>query len=484
MFCIPLIGPTLKEVSEQIAYALSKKGDSKILFEFRFDLFNHYSIDYLSPIIKKLEYPTLFTLRKKAQGGSYCHCEAKRLEEILHLAELHPTYFDLEYDTDPKFLDEFQKKYPGIQIVLSYHHFKETPNLAPLLDLLKKRHTPFIKIACQANSTSDALRMLQACATESTLVGISMGTNGMCTRVLAPHLGSPWTYTCLTSQQATAEGQLSLEEMTQVYGTEQKTHFYGLIGSVSKSISHMTHNKVLLDAAYVKMEVAAQDLNEFFYHLRASKFSGLSVTMPLKEAVMGHLDEIDAEAKSIGAVNTLLLKNGKLKGFNTDGKGALDALEKKINMEHKKVLILGAGGAARAIIYEAKRRGAEVYLFNRTPKKAQALADHFGVTFLDSLENCGFFDVLINTTPSPLPMDPQILDALTLVMDINTSPLKSPFLEQAEKRGCPIVFGYEMFLYQALRQFKIWEPSLNQKETEKLLEAEILKILKNNQENI
>lgn len=477
MFCIPLIGPTLKEVSEQITYALSKKRDSKILFEFRFDLFNHYPIDSLKSIIQTLEPPTLFTLRKKTQGGHYTHPEHARLEEILRLAELRPTYFDLEYDTDPKFLAEFQKKHPHIQLILSYHNFAETPDLSPILDLLKEQKTPLFKIACQAHSAADSLKMLHACAHEPHLLGISMGMHGTTNRILAPHVGSAWTYTSLSPKHVTAEGQLSFEEMSSVYGTTQKKTFYGLIGSVSKSISHMTHNKVLPHAVYVKMDLASQDLNEFFQHLRTSKFSGLSVTMPLKETIIPYLDGLDAEAEAIGAVNTLHLKNGKLKGFNTDGKGALDALEKKISVKNKKIVVLGAGGAARAIIYEAKRRGAEVYLFNRTHKKAQVLAEHFNVIYLDTLEACGFYDVLINTTPSPLPLDPHLIYPGATVMDINTLPLKSSLLEQAEKRGCPIVFGYEMFLHQALGQFKIWEPGLDQKETEELLEAEILSIL-------
>ncbi|MDP1880011.1 MAG: shikimate dehydrogenase, partial [Parachlamydiaceae bacterium] len=189
--------------------------------------------------------------------------------------------------------------------------------------------------------------------------------------------------------------------------------------------------------------------------------SGASVTMPLKENVKELLDEIDPVAQKIGAVNTLFFRKGKVKGFNTDCIGALNAIEEQSGLViGKKIVILGAGGAAKAIVYEACKRGAKVVILNRRSEKAQQLANQFncegyGLESIHEIYQQGY-DILINCTPSSMPIEPQYILEKAVIMDIVSKPKETPFLQEAIKIGCQVIFGYDMFINQAKEQHQIW----------------------------
>ena len=187
------------------------------------------------------------------------------------------------------------------------------------------------------------------------------------------------SYACLNKELATAPGQLTVKELIENYDYPQltpATQLYGLIGDpVEQSIGDLTHNALMqtleIDAVYVKMHVRAQELKEAILNLKSLSFKGLSVTTPHKETILKYLDFLDPEAQEIGAVNTIILKDAKAFGYNTDGIGALSAIEKYFPVHYKTIVILGAGGAARAIAYEAKKRGARVILLNRNLERAK-----------------------------------------------------------------------------------------------------------------
>jgi 3-dehydroquinate dehydratase / shikimate dehydrogenase len=462
MLCIPITGPSLIEASHQISES-QPLGD---LFELRLDLLDHFSMENLSNLRKEIQKPLIFTLRKKQQGGNYRGSEEERLQEIGRLAQLSPTYFDLEYDISHHFAKEMAAKFPEIKFIISYHDFTHTPaDLESLLKQLRTLPAHLYKIACHARTTNDSLRMLDLVRRNAPLLGMCMGERGEVTRLLAPIVGSPWIFAYHAPQQKTAPGQLSAEELRFPYAApsfDRGSAIYGLIGgSVANSISHFTHNQVMrtfhLNAIYVKMGVERRELSTFFSLAKQMGIQGLSVTMPLKEEVIPFLDHLDPYAEKIGAVNTLLFQKGKWIGFNTDGKGALDAIEAKIKVRGKKVVILGAGGAARAISYEAAARGAHVCLLNRTQERAIRLAKEFKMEGggLNRIEKEGY-DLLINTTPNPLPIPKEMIRPYTFIMDIKTFPKMTPFLEEAKKKKCHLIFGYEMFIRQAVEQFHIW----------------------------
>ena len=465
MICISIIGPTIAVATEQIAQA-SSLGN---VLELRLDLFEGYTFEELQHLREQIALPVIFTLRKTSQGGHFKGNEVQRLEKIRSLATLKPTYLDLEYDTSLAFVKEMGRDFPEIQRIISYHDYAGTP---PDLDrVLKEMHcTPgeLYKIACTAHSTLDALRMLLCIRSNAPLLGMCMGELGTITRILGPRFGSPWSYACLSEENSSAPGQLSAQETHFVYDLNRlSSHcaLYGLIGSpVSTSLSQYTHNRVFqdlgLDAIYVKMQVESCELKMFLELAKQAGFCGLSVTMPLKEQVLPYLDAIDPEAASIGAVNTLLIDDNKIKGFNTDGKGALDAIETRLKVRDQKVAIVGSGGAARAIIYEALKRGALVSIWNRTPKKALSLAlslqGGIQAGSLDTLQPD--YDVLINTTPDPMPIDVAAVRPQSVIMDIKTSPVLSTLLQQAEQKQCTLIYGGAMFINQALGQFALWFP--------------------------
>lgn len=275
--------------------------------------------------------------------------------------------------------------------------------------------------------------------------------------MLAPIVGNRVNYACLHGGAKTGPGQLSVDELMSIYHYDrlnEQTAIYGLIGDpVEKSPGHLHHNAVFrkkgCNAVYVKMQVKPEELAKFIPLAKELGIRGLSVTIPLKEKILHFVDVVDRSAQSIGALNTLKFEEGKIFGTNTDGNGALDAIEKKASVRGKKVVLLGAGGAARAIAFEAKKRGADVILVNRTASRAEALAKELGCRAGQLPDN---YDVLINCSPVA---EEKILPG-TIAMDVVYAPKDTPFLQEAARKNCQIVYGEEMYLNQAAGQTQFW----------------------------
>lgn len=244
---------------------------------------------------------------------------------------------------------------------------------------------------------------------------------------------------------------------------------YGIIGyPVGHSLSPLMHNlafkELKIKAVYGAFEVKPQDLQTAIKGIRALNIKGVSVTVPHKEEVIRFLDEVEKTALEIGAVNTILNERGKLKGFNTDWIGFLKALEEEgIELKDKKIVILGAGGASKAILYAVKKAQAkEVEIFNRTYSKALELAEKFKVKAFpwEKLKETSG-DLIIQTTSVGLkswesPVEEEILSRFKIAFDVVYYPLKTKFLNLAEKSGCKVIDGLKMLLYQGVEQFKIW----------------------------
>lgn len=250
-----------------------------------------------------------------------------------------------------------------------------------------------------------------------------------------------------------------------------KTKVYGIIGNpVSHSMSPVMHNRAFAEInenrVYVPLPV--MDVEAALTGMKGLGLYGASVTIPYKEAVMPLLDCIDPVAERIGAVNTLHIvetESGReLHGSNTDWIGANRALQEKIELKGKSVVLLGAGGSAKAIGFGLLEAGASILLCSRTEKRGRALANELGCTWhplsdADQLKA----DILVNATS--VGMAPNIdatlvsqdsLSAYTVVMDIVYSPLKTRLLAEAEAAGCQVVNGLEMLLYQGVAQFELW----------------------------
>lgn len=265
------------------------------------------------------------------------------------------------------------------------------------------------------------------------------------------------------------------------------TDIYGIVGHpVGHSLSPVMHNSAFrilkINAVYLAFDVT--NLEAAINGIKALGIKGVSVTIPHKQAVIEFLDEIDDMAKRIGAVNTIINRDGILFGTNTDWLGGVRALEEVIELKDKKVVIIGAGGSARAICIGLKDRGAIIHIANRTVSKAKELALLCGGSFsgLKELDEISSeFDILINTTPvgmypkhNEIVIDPKLLSNFNVVMDIVYSPVETLLLKEARKRGCKTITGLKMLLYQAIAQFELW---INQLAPIKEMEKALLKAI-------
>jgi len=245
------------------------------------------------------------------------------------------------------------------------------------------------------------------------------------------------------------------------------TALYCVMGNpVAHSLSPVMHNCGLahygMNATYLAFRVT--DIETAIHGLRALGIKGASIILPHKSRVMRYLDDIDPVAAKIGAVNTVINDNGRLIGKNSDVTGALDALRAKTELATKKVLIIGAGGAARAIGYGVHTAGARVTLTNRSPQSGSDLATDLEVDFLPLADiSTDSFDILINTTPvgmhpavNAVPIPGGILCPGMVVMDIVYNPLETTWLKTAARAGCRTIDGLAMFVNQGARQFEWW----------------------------
>ncbi len=470
------------EAKQQIQQALHLAGG----IELRLDFWQELDISAVKKLRQMFSIPIIFTLRKKSQGGSYQKDEQTRLQEILTLCELNPDYFDLEDEVPADFLKNIHERFPTIKLIYSHHNFTETPSdLNAVLQAMINPYTHIYKIAAQANCALDMLRMLEFIKINQAkykIAGMSMGEFGIASRIIAPIIGSEFTYASLSNDQITAPGQLTLQEPNEIYHYKrlnQDTHIYALLGDpVDKSVGHLWHNQAFQmlnkNAVYIKMRVLANEVQQVLQLCKQLPFYGFSITMPLKELVFPAIDNIDPDAINIGAINSIGLENNAYYGFNTDGIAAIDALMTHLSdINHKKIIILGAGGAARALIYIAKQRGAEVIILNRTFDKAKQLAQEFNckaaaLSHLNEIKEQGY-NAIINTLPySVQEDDTQLFNvnhfiAGAVAMDIVYNPAETPFLKLAKLAGCNYIYGYEMFNRQAALQEKRWF-NLNQEE--------------------
>lgn len=466
------------EEAKDAVCAASKQVDA---IEFRFDLMEKIDLPHISKLKAYSKLPVIFTLRKKSHGGAFEGNETERERKLLELLTLKPDFIDLEYDSD--FFDKID---PDIQVISSYHNFEKTPeNLGSILKEMKKFPAAIYKIATLAHNSLDALKMLLFVKDKKNVAGMCMGVPGAITRILAPIVGSPLTYTFFG--KATAPGQLSVSELTDVYHyhlLSPLTEIYALIGDpVDKSIGHFCHNQIFRKAkkngVYIKIVLKRVEVPEFFSLIKNLPFFGMSVTMPLKEVVAPHLAATDPEAKKIGAINTLVKKEGEWFGSNTDAKGALDALEKKEAVYNKTLLIIGAGGAAKAICKEASNRGGRVIIANRSLKKAEILASQGegAAISLSAIDQCPY-DIIVNTTAvgmSPkigeMAVSQEFIKENIVGFDVIMHPKETLFLNTVKNKGGQIVYGYEMYALQALGQLKAWSVlGLNDEEVIALIE--------------
>ena len=253
-----------------------------------------------------------------------------------------------------------------------------------------------------------------------------------------------------------------------------KSTLVGIFGDpVEHSFSPAMHNAAFdalgLDWCYVPFHVTPERLGEAVAGIRALKLRGVNVTVPHKEAVMEYLDRVDEQAGRIGAVNTIVNEDGMLIGYNTDGAGFVRSLEEAgRSVEDRRVAVIGAGGAARAVCFSLLEAGvSSLIVLNRTREKALRLCEELNAVRSAAAacgepENLEGVDLLVNTTPlglhrdDPMPMDASLLKADVAVCDLIYNPAETPFLEAARLKGASTLNGLGMLIGQGAISFRLW----------------------------
>jgi shikimate dehydrogenase len=256
--------------------------------------------------------------------------------------------------------------------------------------------------------------------------------------------------------------------MTQINGRTKITGLFGY--PVEHTLSPAMHNAAFkaldLNYCYVPFLVHPDYLEDAVKAIKALNIRGVNITVPHKERVMKFLDEIDEEASFIGAVNTIVNSDGKLIGYNTDGRGFVQSLlESGILIEGKDILIIGAGGASRAISYYLSHKGRTLYIYNRSKDRAKILVQDLkkirnNVSFIKDVSSIERFHIVINATPlglkkdDPLPFDTSLLRKYQTVCDIIYK--RTRLIEEASKKGCVTINGMGMLLWQGIFAFELW----------------------------
>ncbi len=470
--CLALSGETIEDM---LAAAESMARDNPFL-EFRLDYLKQ-PLAALSKIHRFLEthqYVTAIgTCRRAENGGKFKGSLASQLEVLGKALASGCQIVDLELQSAQKTKpDALARLRGGSALVLSFHDFRATRNLDDTLEKMVKIPADFYKIVTTATTLSDnvaMMKLLQEHGGKHALVGVCMGEQGIISRVLGLRAGSAFTFGAVNADLKTAPGQISARDLRSVYRIDQvdaATRIYGVAGDpIEHSLSPVIMNTALrrenVNGVYLPLH--AKTLKDLMRCVREIPLHGLSITMPYKQSILPYLDNTDAHTTKTGACNTVVRgQEGKLYGFNTDIAGVTRPLEQRLTIEGAKILVLGAGGAARAAVFGLKERGAEVWILNRTAVKGQKLARQAKARTLKRADlRKVAFDVIINATPVGMgntrdcPLKDEEIQA-RVVFDMVYDPVETHLLQVARSKGISVIPGVEMFVQQAARQFEIW----------------------------
>lgn len=492
-------------LAQQVAAARAAGAD---LVELRLDYLRDWAV--VEPLLAAgSNLPVILTLRSADQGGRWTGTEAERLAVLTHLAHQGPAYVDVEYSAwrrsaavrsalaevcdlhvgaDARRSHAKRAKGARCGLILSRHDLRRPPrNLSSVCDRLATTPADVVKIVAAARDATDACRMLaelERWRGRRDVVALSLGDAGLATRVLAAKFGGALTFACLDPRGASAPGQPTVRELRETYRWESigtSTRVYGVVGwPLAHSLGPRVHNAAMsatgVDGVYVPWPVRPgyRALARFLDTLTAHPelgVMGLSVTSPHKENVYRWLRQhghtVRGDAAACRAVNTLIrCSPSGWEGANTDVQGvreAFDPLDLGL-VSGRRVAVLGAGGAARAAIVALRNHARLITVYARSPHRTRGLVREFACRVeawgdRESLDA----DVLINATPigqwpavDATPVPEHVLKPGMVVFDAVYQPRATRLLRAAEKRGCRVVYGDEMFIGQAAAQYELW----------------------------
>ena len=476
--CVAIQGTTPDEIWQRAASV----ADETHFVEFRLDSLPKPPAalpglkDFLSA---HRDVTAIATCRRKQFGGHFTGALTAELEILTKAAEAGCQIVDLEIESAEELkaaqLARFRAglRAASAALLISFHDFTRTKGLDQAAKRIEAFEPDYVKVVCTARTLSDnlaVLRLIEDHSLSSHVVGIAMGEEGLLSRVLGPRAGAAFTFAAPDDGTETAPGQVSVRTLLDHYRLDQldqATRIFGVAGNpIGHSLSPLMHNTAFRRESVnaVMLPLKVKSLDDMLNVIRELPLGGVAVTMPLKQEVLPHLANMDPLTARIGACNTLRTgADGKLYGFNTDVAGVIRPLEKRMKLPGARIVVIGAGGAARAAVFGLVEQGAEVFVVNRTHETAVSLARKAKAKSLKPEQLAKQkFDALINTTPcgmagvkQALPIKENELNA-NLVFDMVYNPLDTPLLRLAHARGLHIISGLEMFVQQGARQFEIW----------------------------
>jgi 3-dehydroquinate dehydratase/shikimate dehydrogenase len=480
--CLCLTGKTLSRNLE----ILEKYRNYADIAELRVDCLDPDERFLIRGFPEQAGLPVILTIRRRVDGGFFDNGEGSRvtlLSKGLAFAEADRrhnfAYVDLEEDLEVPGLEEAARTF-GTRIIRSFHDLNGVNNIAERVKKLRRVGDEIAKVAVSPQSLEDVLTVYQAARETAGIekIILCMGSFGANTRILAEHIGSYLSYTSPLYEQdlaLAAPGQLDPKDLVEQYRFREitaKTKIYGLLGfpikiSYSPRIFNtvFTHEKI--DAVYVPFP--AQDLDFFFRLAKELKIAGASVTIPYKEEILPHLRDASEAVRDVGACNTIKADALGWNGINTDTLGFSESLLRftgKKNFRKLKITVIGAGGAARAVISEIYRLKGKCLILNRNSVRSRELAIIYGYKWggldsqaLDTIEN--YSDIIIQTTPVGTfpnvdddPFELYHFRGHETVMDLIYNPKETAFLKRAREAGCSVLNGFDMLVRQAKYQYQ------------------------------
>ncbi len=499
---VPIGTENVAAATEQIKAA--KKCGAEML-ELRTDYLVDLDVEKMQAVLaaaKKTSLPVIVTCRDKAQGGATDLSAELRRQILAEAVNAGADYIDCEFDNyvlseTKDLLQEALEAHRETGLILSAHNFDGPfEDLAATYEkIVAFQDSAIPKVVYTANHIDDCFDAFDLLAQKDRdAIVLCMGQAGMITRILAKKFDGFASFACADSDHATAPGQVTVKDLKELYRwdhIDEHTEVFGVVGypvghSLSPAIFNACFDKQEINAVYVPLMVEGEK-EEFyvFVHNVVSRgggggtggglgFGGFSVTIPHKAHALDYVNHagefVEPLAENIGAVNTLKIGfGGIISGYNTDYAGAMDALTSTLGIErhdlHKMdVAVIGAGGVARAVVAGLTDVGAKVTVYNRTVSKAEALAEEFGCRYagLDKIEkmeaevivNCTSIGMHPNVDESPVPAD--CINKSMAVFDTVYNPIETLLLKEAKAKGAKTVNGAEMFIGQALAQYKIF----------------------------
>ena len=463
--CVSIIETGLDEAIEAARKAVSMGAD---LIEVRFDHFAQLPKDFSR--FKEFQIPKIATLRSVAQGGLY---KGNDEQKMRFLAKAYKGAFDF-IDVEDDFPLLHRRELDGTRIIVSSHVLDASPRLMNVVDRLvgngSKGDTP--KVVYQTETLTDVASLVAAgklySLAERKFALIGMGPMGSITRVCAHRFGASLTYVSLQPGKEAAPGQIDLATMKWL---GDRAIITGITGHpLDHTISPAMHNAAFraLDVRgmYFKLPAAPVELESVTRIMLDLDMRGMNVTIPHKESIISLLDRLDLPALKVGAVNTITNDKGTLMGSNTDLYGVAKTFElANFDVKDKEVLVVGAGGASRAVCAYLSEAGAKVRITNRTSTKAASLADKFDNVTAVEFDTLGKskYAALVNCTPvgmkgfpDGLPVPIEAIQKDMLVLDTIYNPEVTKLLAVAKEKGALPVSGKNMLIHQAMRSFEIW----------------------------